>query len=195
MAVSFKNLIRACASVGLTLCAAAAAQSRAMPLDKQHTRLGFELSTRWGQTLEGQFPRYDGVVNVLPDGRHQVSLRMYTADVQIADHERYAKWARGSAFFDSKRWPEVVFVSHPYDAATLIGGGQIAGELVIRGIRRPETLTVEPAQCLRPALDCDVVLSGAVRRSDYEMDSLKLAINDRVVFLLHARLEPPGDTP
>lgn len=193
--MSFKSLARACAGIGLTLCAAAAAQSRAIPLDKQHTKLGFELSTRWGQTLEGQFPRYDGVVNVLPDGRHQVSLRMYTADVQIADHERYAKWARGSAFFDSKKWPEVVFTSHPYEAATLTGGGQIAGELVIRGIRRPETLTVEPAQCARPALDCDVVLSGAVRRSDYEMDSLKLAINDRVVFLLHARLEPPGDKP
>jgi len=195
VALKLQRLARACAGLGLTLCAAAAAQSRAIPLDKLHTQLGFELSTRWGQTLEGQFPRYDGVVTVLPDGRHQVSLRMYTADMQIADHARYAQWARGSAFFDADKWPEVVFISHPYDMTVLRGGGQIAGELVIRGIRRPETLTVQPAACPRPALDCDVVLSGAVRRSDYQMDSLKLAINDRVVFLLRARLEPTGDTP
>ncbi|WP_254775393.1 YceI family protein [Pseudoxanthomonas sp. GM95] len=193
--MSCKRLLRSGACVALTLCAAAAAQVRAIPLDKQHTRLGFELSTRWGQTLEGQFPRYDGVVSVLPDGRHQVSLRMYTADVQITDHERYAQWARGSAFFDSAKFPEVVFISHPYDVSMLIAGGHIAGELVIRGIRRPETLTVEPAQCPRPALDCDVILSGEVRRSDYEMDSLKLAISDKVVFLLHARIEPPKEKP
>lgn len=195
MALKLCRLARVCAWIGLTLCVAAAAQSPAMPLDKQHTRLGFALSTRWGQTLEGRFPHYQGVVTVLPDGRHQVTLRMYTADVQITDHERYARWARGSAFFDADKWPEVVFISDPYDTAVLRDGGQITGDLVIRGIRRPETLTVQPAACTRPALDCDVVLSGAVRRSDYEMDSLKLVINDRVVFLLHARVEPPERTP
>lgn len=195
MALRLQHLARACAGVALTLCAAASAQSRTMPLDKQHTRLGFELSTRWGRILEGKFPRYEGVVTVLPDGRHQVALRMYTAEVQIADHARYTQWARGSAFFNADKWPEVAFVSHPYDSAVLGAGGSIAGELVIRGIRRSETLTVQPAQCARPALDCDVVLSGAVRRSDYAMDNLKLVINDQVVFLLRARLGPPGDMP
>jgi polyisoprenoid-binding protein YceI len=195
VAVISNRLLRAFAGLGLTVCAAAAAQSRTMPLDKLHTQLGFELSTRWGQTLEGQFPRYDGAVTVLPDGRHQVSLRLYTADVQIADHVRYAQWARGRSFFDADKWPEVVFISHPYDAAVLRSGGQIAGELVIRGIRRPETLTVQPADCPQPALDCDVLLTGAVRRSDYRMDNLKVAISDKVVFLLRARLERPRDTP
>lgn len=185
----------ACATIALMTCATASAQSRAMSLDKQHTQLGFELSTRWGQSLEGSFPRYDGVVSVLPDGRHQVSLRMYTSDVQIEDHPRYAQWARGSAFFDSDKWPEVVFISHPYDTAVLRDGGQIRGELVIRGIRRPETLTVQPAQCPQPAVDCDVVLTGAVRRSDYEMDSLRLAVNDRVVFVLRARVLARRETP
>jgi polyisoprenoid-binding protein YceI len=195
VALRFHHLARACTWAGLTLCVAAAAQSRAMPLDSQHTRLGFELSTRWGQTLKGRFPHHQGLVTVLPDGRHQVTLRMYTADVQINDHERYARWARGSAFFDADKWPEVVFISDPYDPAVLRDGGQITGELVIRGIARAETLTVQPATCSRPALDCDVVLSGTLRRSDYEMDSLKLAINDRVVLLMHARIERSEATP
>lgn len=192
-----KAWIRFCLGAGLTLCtaAAAAAQSRTMPLDKQHTRLGFALSTRWGQTLEGNFPRYDGVVHVLPDGRHQVTLHMYTADVQIGDHTRYAQWARGSAFFDAEKWPEVVFVSYPYDSAVLKGGGQLEGELVIRGIRRPETLTVTPEPCARPGVDCDVVLSGEVRRSDYDMDGFRLALSDKVQFLLRARVQAPEREP
>ena len=43
--------------------------------------------------------------------------------------------------------------------------------------------------CARPAVDCDVVATGAVRRSDYDMDDWKLAINDRVVFVLRARVQ------
>lgn len=195
MALSCRRLWCAGVVLGLSLCTAAAAQSRTFTLDKLHTQLGFELSTRWGQKLEGQFPRYEGTVTVLPDGRHQVSLRMYTADVQIVDHARYAQWARGSAFFDAGKWPEVVFVSHPYDTAVLEQGGQIAGVLMIRGIRRPETLTVSPARCARPAVDCDVVLTGEVSRGDYDMDSLKVAISDRVVFSLHARLDRAEEQP
>ena len=64
----------------------------------------------------------------------------------------------------------VVFTSKPYDEALLRSGGTLAGDLSIRGITRPRTLQVAPSTCARPAVDCDVVASGAVRRSDYDMD-------------------------
>jgi len=51
-------------------------------------------------------------------------------------------------------------------------------------------LTVAPSACGRPAHDCDVVATGAVRRSDYGMDAWTLAVSDRVVFVLRARLAP-----
>jgi polyisoprenoid-binding protein YceI len=168
---------------------AQSAHARFMPLDQVQTRLGFELSTRWGQRLDGWFPKFDGGVEVLPDGRHQVSLRMYAREVLIQDHPNYTKWARGGMFFESERYPVVTFISHPYRPETLTQGGELAGELTIRGIRRPERLIVEPAACARPALDCDVISTGAVRRSDYEMDGFKMAVNDRVVFVLRARLQ------
>ena len=73
-------------------------------------------------------------------------------------------------------------------AQQLREGGLLEGDLSIRGISRPRSLTVAPATCLRPALDCDVVATGAVRRSDYDMDDWKLAVNDRVLFVLRARV-------
>lgn len=172
----------------LSLCGSAAAQAR-MALDPVHTRLGFELTTRWGQILEGVFPRFDGEVAVLPDGRHQVTLRMYTREVEIIGRPRYTTWARSGMFFESEKYPVVMFVSRPYDPATLAQGGALAGDLTIRGVTRPETLDVAPAVCAQAAADCDVVATGAVRRSDYDMDNWRLAVNDRVVFVLRARLD------
>ncbi|MET0290356.1 MAG: YceI family protein [Pseudoxanthomonas sp.] len=159
------------------------------PLDQVQTRLGFELTTRWGQKLDGWFPRFEGGVEILPDGRHQVSLRMYTREVVIQDHPSYTKWARGGMFFESERYPVVTFTSTPYRPETLANGGELVGDLTIRGIRRHETLIVQPAGCARPALDCDVITTGAVRRSDYAMSGFKMAVNDRVVFVLRARLQ------
>ncbi|MFT3761338.1 MAG: YceI family protein [Pseudoxanthomonas sp.] len=174
----------------LALAAAGAAQAGPKPLqfDPAHSRFGFELGTRWGQKLQGRFDRYEGEVVELPDGRHQVRLRLYTGGVEIEDHPRYSEWARGPRFFDADRYPAIDFVSEPYDPAMLRQGGEIAGSLSIRGIRRPKSLDVAPAECARPGLDCDVVATGTISRADYGMDDWKFAVGDRVVFVLNARL-------
>lgn len=157
--------------------------------DPEASRFGFELRTRWGMKLEGVFPRFEGAVEQVAGGRHQVRLRMFTQDVEIDGSARYTEWTRGEQFFEADRYPVVSFVSQPYDEALLKEGGPLAGELTIRGITRPKTLTVEPSACERPARDCDVVARGAVRRSDYDMDRWMLAVSDRVVFVLRARLQ------
>ena len=82
------------------------------------------------------------------------------------------------------------FVSDPYDEALLREGGLLGGHLTIRGVRRREVFTLEPATCDRPAIDCDVVASGVVYRSDYAMDRWAFALADRVVFSLHLRTRP-----
>jgi polyisoprenoid-binding protein YceI len=173
--------------LGALLSAPVLAQGR-NDFDPANTRLGFELRTRWGQVLDGVFRQYEGSVEHLPDGRQQVRLRMYTRDVEITDHPRYSDWARSEKFFDADRYPVVTFTSKPYDPMLLYDGGKLEGELSIKGISRPRSLDVAPATCQRPAVGCDVVATGAVRRSDYDMDDWMLAVSDRVVFVLRARI-------
>lgn len=185
MTANFRRLLAICWLTMLGIWPVSASNSG---FDPEHTRLGFELRTRWGMKLEGVFPHYEGEVRTLPDGRQQVHLRMHTRQVEIVDHPRYTEWARSEKFFGAERYPVVVFVSKPYDAELLRHGGELAGDLIIRGISRPRSLTVEPATCERPAKECDVVATGTVRRSDYDMDDWMLAVNDRVVFVLRARL-------
>ncbi|WAC62538.1 YceI family protein [Pseudoxanthomonas sp. SL93] len=176
-------------ALGLGLLAAWPLQaSEKSDFDPAHTRLGFELRTRWGQVLDGVFKRYEGDVTRLPDGRHQVRLRMYTRDVEILGHPRYSEWARSEKFFDADRYPVVVFTSKPYDERLLREGGKLEGDLSIKGINRARSLDVAPSTCDRPARDCDVLATGAVRRSDYDMDDWMVAVSDRVVFVLRARV-------
>ena len=174
----------------VVLCGCSVLVASADSFDPSRSRFGFEMRTRWGYLLEGVFPRYEGEVKTLADGRHQVQLRMSTRHVEIVGHPRYTEWTRSSKFFDAERFPSVVFISKPYDEGLLRSGGPLAGDLSIRGITRPRTLDVAPSTCARPAVDCDVVASGAVRRSDYDMADWQMALSDRVVFVLRARVKP-----
>ncbi len=157
-------------------------------LDTQRSQLGFEVRTRLGQRIEGRFPHFEGRIEVLSDGRHQVHLKMYTRSVEIPGKSRYTGWMRGEDFFDASRHPVVEFDSIPYPPEQVEQGGDIQGRLMLRGVSHPETLRVEKPECARPGYDCDVVSRGTVLRGRYGMDSWQLALSDRVTFVLRARL-------
>lgn len=157
-------------------------------LDPAQSRFGFEIRTRFGQRIEGFFPRFEGTVEMLPDGRHQVRLRLFTAYVQIPGKPRYSGWMRGEDFFDAERFPTVSFDSQPFSPQLLTTGGALVGTLSIRGVGHTETLTMMPSACSRPGYDCDVISRGTVLRGRYGMDKWDLALSDRVTFVLRARL-------
>lgn len=175
------------ASLALLLgCAAAYAGE----IDTAHSRFGFSLQTRWGQTVQGRFPRYAGEVDTLPDARQQVRLRLDTRAVEIIGDRRYTDFSRSEKFFDATRHPTIEFLSDPYPASLLQHGGDLAGMLTLRGVSRREVFVVAPATCARPLHTCDVVARGSVRRDDYGMDAYDYLLRSRVRFTLNVRLRP-----
>lgn len=160
----------------------------AVELDRQATRAGFELRTRWGQVLHGRFKAVEGEVEMLPDGRRQVRLQVATEGVEIAGHPGYTRFAQGDGFFDVEHWPTASFVSDPYPESLLLHGGGVDGMLTIRGITRKERFTIAPAGCERPGFDCDVFAGGVIDREDYGMGRWGIAIRDQVHFFLRLRL-------
>jgi polyisoprenoid-binding protein YceI len=171
----------------LLLALACIAPARALEIDTGHSRIGFTLKTRWGQVLDGRFPVYRGEVETLADGRRRVRLVLSTRAVEIVDHPGYTRISRGSGFFDAERFPEARFVSQPYAEQLTRNGGVLVGTLTICGVSRQETFHIEPSACARPGLDCDVVTSGNVLRSDYGMGRWGLALADEVRFTLRIR--------
>lgn len=184
----------ATASTALLLCllVAASAAAQAAEIDQEHTRIGFTLKTRWGQVLQGRFPRYSGRIETLEDGRYRVRLRLSTREVEIVGHPNYTGMTRGRGFFEADRFPDVEFVSEPYATALIEDGGKLAGELTIRDVSRRETFIVLASECARPAYDCDVLASGSVRRTDYGVDRWVFAVSDNVRFVLRLRVRGDG---
>ena len=174
----------------LAVTGATAGTATAQPLsfDTTHSRFGFEIRTRFGQRIEGEFPRFEGWLTVLPDGRHQVRLRMFTAYVQIPGKPRYTGWMRGEDFFDVARYPLVEFESEPFEPGIVEQGGNVQGQLSIRGISRRETLRVGEPECARPGYDCDLVSRGTIQRGRYGMSNWQFALSDQVTFVLRSRL-------
>lgn len=173
-----------CALLAVQACAAPA---RAAEIDAAQSRIGFTLKTRWGQVLDGRFPAHRGEVEVLADGRRRVRLTLSAREVEIVGHPNYSRLTRGRGFFEAERFPEVSFISQPYAERLTRDGGELAGNLRIRGVERREAFTIAPSACGRPGLDCDVVVSGNVRRSDYGIDRWSLAVADEVRFSLRIR--------
>lgn len=181
-AIGFALRGAACLFAAL-LSAAACAGS----IDPVNSHIGFTLKTRWGQTLLGRFPRYDGEIASLPDGRHQVRLQLSARDVEIVGNHTYTRLTRGDGIFDAEHFPVVEFISDPYPAELIHAGGRLGGTLDIRGVRRREVFAVLPATCARPALECDVVVRGSIDRTDYGVDRWVFALASRVVFTLRVR--------
>jgi polyisoprenoid-binding protein YceI len=152
------------------------------------SRIEFSMRTRWGQTLHGRFPDATGDVTEVADGRRQVRIVLETASVEILDHPRYTRFARGPRFFDAARFPDVRFLSDPYSLDLLRRGGEMHGRLRMHGIERRETFILAPAQCTRPGRDCPIVVQGTVSRGDYELDGWRMAMRDEVRFSLLVRL-------
>ena len=161
--------------------------------DTVHTRFCFELRTRWGQRVHGTFPRHDGALHTLPDGRLQVRIVLATGAVEVEESERYTALARGERFFDAGHHPFIEFVSEPHTAELAHDGGRLRGRLTMHGTSRMEAFTVLPATCSRPGVDCDVVVHGTVSRGDYGLDGWRVALADTVRFDMRVRLQ--GDTP
>lgn len=184
-----------CAPILCALLAAVlpAAEIDAAEIDPRETRIGFTLKTRWGQVLQGRFPRYSGRIETLEDGRRRVHLTLSARDVEIVGHPNYTGMTRGRGFFEADRFPEVVFVSDPYPPALVEQGGKLGGELTIRDVRRRETFAVEAANCARPGYDCDVSANGSVRRGDYGVDRWIFAVSDHVRFSLRLRVREDGE--
>ena len=165
-----------------------AAAAGAAEIDPAASHFGFQVTTRWGQALEGRFVDGTGEVAELADGRRQVRLRLFTRTVEIFDHPAYTRMARGRGFFDAEAFPEVEFVSDPYSPELLRAGGPLPGQLAIRGVRRRETFLLEPAACARPARDCAVVGGGSIRRTDFGLGRWGFALADTVRFVLRVRV-------
>ena len=90
-------------------------------------------------------------------------------------------------FFDSTKYPTITFKSDPvkFDCDKL---GKIEGNLTVKGVTKPASMTVTSFQTLRnPALNKDLIGANAVakfKRTDFNMGKYTPYISDEVTLLI-----------
>lgn len=155
-------------------------QAEALLIDSAQSRATFELRALWIKRIHGDFGQVEGVIERdASRGRFGVDVRIAATSVRM-DKDSHAAWARSADFFDATRHPWIQFRADEQPDRLLHEGGELRGELSLRGVVRPVAFRIEPSACLRPGLDCAVHARGEVQRSHFGMDARRLVLGDKV---------------
>ena len=140
-----------------------------------------------------RFPRATGALAIEPTRPDAIMLDVtIDAAALTANDADTVERLKGASFFDVARHPAIRFASR---AMRMTGPltADIAGELTVRGVTRPQTLRVNfsrpPA---RPAAGGALRLSGAMEidRRDYGMTDYALIVGNHVTITIAAELLP-----
>jgi polyisoprenoid-binding protein YceI len=175
----------------LLLAGTAAAGAETLRIDPADSRAAFEVRVLLVKRIDGRFARVEGTIERdRAAGRFSVDVRVAADSVQM-DKPSHADWARSADFFDTARHPWIRFRAVGLPESLLQDGGEIDGELALRGITRPVRFTLVASECPRPGVDCAVRAEGSVQRGDFGMDARRFVLGDRVQLDFAIRVQAP----
>jgi polyisoprenoid-binding protein YceI len=149
-------------------------------IDTAQSQATFALRALWIKRIDGEFAHVEGVIERDPEARRfGVDVRIAAQSVRMERTEN-EDWARSPDFFDALRHPWIQFHARDQPAEVLRTGGEIEGQLTLRGITRPVRFVVEPSACERPGIECAVRARGEVERSEFGMTARRIVLGDRV---------------
>lgn len=176
--------------MGLLLCLCCVDASAAQRIDPGLSSAEIGVRLRWVKTLHCAVKKFEGEVRPVADNQQRVSIRFDVRSLDFDGNESVAQHARSEEFFDVARFPWAVFESVPFTSALLYEGGDLRGDLFLRGMFRQVTFTVLPSPCDRPGIDCAIEVSGKVSRSAFGMNTRRFTVKDKVSINFSMLLEP-----
>jgi len=180
--------IAACLCLLPTLAMSSAAEP-GLRIDTAHSFAGFSVRAAWVKRIDGRFAHIEGVVRPDAQERYVLEVRVASGSV-LMGRESHEAWARSADFFDTDRHPWIEFRAAGLGSELLRAGGAIEGVLTLRGISRPVSFELLPADCAKPGLDCPVQARGEVDRSEFGMTARRVFVSDRVKLSFDIRLHP-----
>ncbi|MGW1749270.1 YceI family protein [Streptomyces sp. NPDC002092] len=123
-------------------------------LDAAASTVALRHKTMWGLvTVKGTFDAVGGQGEVQPDGSATGTLTLDAATLDTKNKKR-DEHLRSADFFDTENHPEITFAVRSAKA----GAGdtvEVSGQLTVRGISRPQTLTARLSGADADALTLD----------------------------------------
>lgn len=170
-----------------TLSSAAFAAPETYVIDTNHSKPRFEYS-HFGYST--QLSRFDTVKGTVTLDR---AAKTGSVDVEIdaksvdTGYSVFNGHIQGEDFFDTAKYPTITFKSNKmkFDGDKLVA---VDGDLTIKGITKPVTLTVTSFLCMpHPIMKKDACGANAttvVKRSDFNMSKYVPYVSDEVTLTL-----------
>lgn len=170
------------------------APARELSIDAEQSRVRFSIPVLWWFHREGDFRELSLRVEV----DETTGLADIEAQVQVAsarmDNPADVATLKSRDYFDALNHPEIRFMARGVPLAVIREGGELAGWLSLRGVRREVRFQVAPEPCPddRAESDCPFELSGTIRRHDYGMSARRGILGDEVSISIRL---VPGELP
>lgn len=176
----------------ILLLSAASASAADLRIDPARSRAEFGVRLLWVSTVSGSFDGIRGDVTIDHEARTAiVSADLDTASIRM-ESARLRRWVLAPEFFDAEHYPHIRFVSAATPLDVLSQGGDLKGELTMRGITRPVSFRLQANRCPPDALaGCAIQLQGIIDRTEFEMRGRRGALSDRVNLGMAIVLEGP----
>lgn len=162
-------------------------------IDPARSGASFAVEMRLPIHARGMFDRVQGELVTEAEGRRRVSVALDARYLHFDGPAWMERVTRADDFLDVAHHPEIRFLSRPFTPELLRQGGELQGQLTLRGQTRDVSFRLEPSTCPRPGRDCDIHVAGQINRRDYGMTSYRLIVRDAVHFdfRVHWLDEPP----
>lgn len=167
---------------------ASAANPMPDPFDPAASTATFEVGLRLAGPVPGRFPHIEGELEPVDGKQWRVQVRADARELELDGPDWMLRSMRSRNFLDVERHPQIRFTSEPFARGLLLSGGELAGELQLRGLSRPVAFTLARSDCARPGHDCDIRVLGEISRRDFGMKSQRLWLRDEVGFDFRVRL-------
>jgi polyisoprenoid-binding protein YceI len=162
----------------------------AVAIDPHRSGAVFRVQLRArSREVEGRLVAPRGELSGSAQAGWTVRVRVDGRSLRVDGPPWMERATRSDAFLAVNRHPAIAFASARFDDAVLHAGGELPGELTLRGLTRPVSLRLLPSDCARPGQDCDIHVQGQLSRKDFGMTAYRAFLRDGVEVRFRVRLQ------
>lgn len=170
-------------AIAASLSLSAIAAPETYVADKNHTVARFEYNHFGYSTQQSRFDSTTGKVTIdlaAKTGSADISIDVKSVNTGVAKLNDHLK---SDDFFDAEKFPTITFKSHNFK----FDGDRLAavdGDLTIKGITKPVTLTVTSFVCKPNAMSkkdmCGANATTRIKRSEFNTGKYAPAVSDEI---------------
>ena len=174
-------------AVAASLSSAAFAAPETYIIDEKHTLPRFEYNHFGYSTQLSRFDKTSG--KIILDRAAKTGSVDVTIDAKSVNtgYPLFNEHIQGEDFFDTAKYPTITFKSNnlKFDGDKLVA---VEGELTVKGVTKPVTLTVTSFQCMpHPMLKkdaCGANATARIKRSEFNAGKYAPNVGDEVTLTI-----------